>query len=106
MATVRIKYQKQGATFADGYAARADKNQFFPPGLAQSVDDNDALLLLEGVILAPVEYIWDQATFTLTRQVEVTSLVDYQSRQAYDKQSAKQHAEEAGWTFAGYGDVP
>lgn len=106
MATIRINYSKPGATFTDAYAARADKNQFFPPELQQQVNDSDAQLLLDGIITQEVEYFWDQTTFQYTRQLKVNSLQTYWNSMNYDKHETRTLAEQAGWTFDGVIVVP
>jgi len=101
MSIIRINYTKTGATFADGNAARADKNRLFPPELQQAVNDSDARLILNGTLTQEPEYFWDQSTYTYTRQLHVTSLSTYWATADYDKPAAAAAAEAAGWTFAG-----
>jgi hypothetical protein len=92
-------YTKVGATFADGAAAKANKNSFFPAELTQACEDCYATMLANGVLLAPVSYVWDQATYTLTVVKLVTSAADYNNAVTFDGPRTADLAEEAGWTF-------
>jgi hypothetical protein len=92
-------YTKNGATFADGEAAKANKNSLFSAELTQSCEDCYATMLANGVLLAPVSFVWDQATYTLTVVKLVTSVADYQAAQTFNGPQCVTLAEEAGWTY-------
>jgi len=91
-------YTKVGATFADGAAAKANKNSFFPAELTQACENCYATMLANGVLLAPVSYVWDQATYTLTVVKLVISAEGYNAAVTFDGNQCVTLAEEAGWT--------
>jgi len=92
-------YQKNGAVFADGAEAYADKNSLYTPELTAQVEECYANMLANGVLLAPITTTWDQATFTLTVVKLVSSLEDYNAAVTFDNQSVKNLSAQAGWTL-------
>ena len=92
-------YTKNGATFADGAAAHADKTSLYVPGLIQAVADCYATMFADGVLLQPVSYVWDQGTFTLTVVKLVTSRDAYRAAVTFDAQQCITDSAAAGWTF-------
>ncbi|CAB4137971.1 hypothetical protein UFOVP328_164 [uncultured Caudovirales phage] len=92
-------YQKNGAVFADGAAAYADKNSLYTPELTTQVEECYATMLANGVLLAPVGHIWDQEAFTLTVQKTASSLEDYNAAVTFDNALVKSLSSQAGWTL-------
>jgi hypothetical protein len=92
-------YTKVGATFADGEAAKANKNSLFPAELTQACEECYATMLVNGVLLEPVSFVWNQATYTLTVVKVVSSIAAYQAAQTFNGPECISLAEEAGWTY-------
>lgn len=101
MATFTAKWSKPGAVFADGYAARADKTSLWTPEFLQSVNDNDAQQELQGTMTQPTQFLWDQATFTLSVVRIVTSVDTYLDNRTWDPVIAQNASQSAGWTWLG-----
>ena len=95
--TFSAKYTKNEATFASGVAAYADKNSLYSPELVQQVEDCYAQMITDGVLLAPVDPVWDQETFTLTINKLVTSVDDYEDAITFDVAACVAASNEAGW---------
>jgi hypothetical protein len=92
-------YTKNGVTFADGAAAKADKNSLYSAELTQAVTDCYATMLTDGILLEPVSYVWDQSTFTLTVTKLVTSAEAYQAAVTFDSSACIADSAAAGWAF-------
>jgi hypothetical protein len=99
------RYTKVGATFASGAEAYADKNSLVTAEGTGLVEATYARMLAEGVLLEPVSYSWDQATYTLTVRKIVTSDQAYNDTLGFDSALMIQRGEEAGWTLVP-GPVP
>lgn len=100
--TLTPKYTKDGATFASGAEALADKNSLFSPELTQSVNDCYAQMIVDGVLLQPITPEWDQATFTLSVVKVVSSVAAYKAAVTFNEAECVADAEAAGWTLVGY----
>lgn len=98
---IKVVYVKDGATFANGDAAKDDKNSLYSPELQQSVTDSMNALLAAGILIEPYVYTWDQETFSLTVNKLVTAAADYYDNITYDQDAVLAAAEEAGWTWSG-----
>ena len=92
-------YSKVGATFATGEEAYQDKNSLYPPELTARVNACYAQMLADGVLLQPISYTWDQATFTLTINKIVTSNEAYGAALTFDTASCVTFSQGAGWTL-------
>ena len=97
--TLSPKYTKNGATFASGAEAYADKNSLYGPTLTQQVDDCYAQMMTDGILLAPVDPVWDQATFTLSVNKLVTSAAAYRSAVTFSEPECITKSADAGWTL-------
>jgi len=101
MATLTAKWSKPEAVFANGYDARADKAQLWTAEFTQSVDDNDAELLVQGILSQPTEFLWDQATHVLRVVRYAPSIETYLDNRTWDPVTAQTLSEQAGWTWLG-----
>lgn len=97
--TLSPTYIKNGATFASGAEALADKNSLYSPTLTQQVNDCYAQMTVDGILLAPIDPVWDQATFTLSVNKLVSSAADYRNAVTFNEAECVAKAEEAGWTL-------
>ena len=91
-------YTKNGAVFADGPAAYADKCSFYSAELTQAVEECYATMLADGVLLEPIGYEWDQSTYTLLVVRLVTSPEAYRAAITFDPWQCIADSEAAGWT--------
>lgn len=98
---VKEQYEKQGATFADGAAAWADKNSMYSPELTASAEESNNAALAAGILTEPIHAEWDQATFTLEICKHVTSLDAYLEARTFDPVAIQAAAAAAGWTYLG-----
>jgi hypothetical protein len=94
-------YSKDGAEFQTGQEAFNNKNSMYPPLLSQQATDFTQLMLAQGILLQPVEFIWDRLIFTLTVERLVTNGAEYEllrdanvSTEQFDYYSSL-----AGWTL-------
>ena len=94
-------YQKNGATFANGDDAYADKNSLFGPELTDTVTSCYDALLTSGILLSPITKSWDQETFTLTVTKLVTSLEAYDAGVTWNNDDLVIACEAAGWSYIG-----
>ena len=92
-------YSKNGAIFANGAEAYAEKNSLYSPELQTSVDNCYAQMLADGILLEPVNPTWDQATFTLTNVKLVSSTSAYTNAITFNPFETVAKAEAAGWTL-------
>jgi len=92
-------YLKNGATFATGDDAYANKNSLYSPELQTSVDNCYAQMLADGILLEPVNPTWNQATFTLTIVKIVSSVQAYNNAITFNVLETVTDAEAAGWTL-------
>jgi hypothetical protein len=92
-------YVKLGASFANGVAAYADKNRLYPPELTQQVNNCYSEMLLEGILLQPVTYVWDQEDSTLTVVKIVENSLLYGEAVTFDSAEVSNYSKQAGWTF-------
>lgn len=92
-------YTKAGATFADGNAAYADKNQFYPPELTQQVESCYNQMIEDGILMEPVSHVWDQENSQLIVVKLVTSKEAYQAAVTFSNEDVVSYSEQAGWTF-------
>lgn len=98
---LKAQYQKEGATFANGDAAKADKNSLYTALETQQVQDTETNALASGFLLEPYVYVWDQETFVLSVNKLVTSRAEYNTEIVYDREQIIASAAAAGWTFLG-----
>ena len=96
-----VSYTKDGATFASGADAWADKNSLYTPELKASVDACYTQMLADGVLLAPVYATWDQPSYTLTINKEVSSVAAYKAAVTFNEAECISDATAAGWTYTG-----
>jgi len=94
-----VVYTKDGATFASGAEAYADKNSLYSPELQSAVSDCYAQMLTDGILLEPVSQNWDQATYTLTVIKVVTSVEAYKAAITFNIAETVVDAAAAGWTY-------
>lgn len=92
-------YTKVGATFATAADALADKNSLYGTELTQSVQDCYAQMTTNGILLAPITPLWDQATFTLTVVKLVSSVEAYLAAATFDGPAVIAAAGTAGWAY-------
>jgi hypothetical protein len=97
--TQNATYTKNGATFSNANEEYADKNSLYGPELSQQVDDCYAQMVTDGVLLEPVGYEWDQATYTLTVLKVISSPAAYTQALTFDTNTCLAASQSAGWTF-------
>jgi hypothetical protein len=95
---ITATYIKNGATFASGTEAYADKNSQYSPEIAQQIADCYAQMLEDEVLLEPIMYTWNQDTFTLTIVKHVSSLRAYNNALTFEPATAVQSVA-SGWIF-------
>lgn len=97
--TLSPTYLKNGATFASGAEAMADKNSLYGPTLTQQVNDCYAQMMTDGILLEPINPVWNQSTFTLTVNKVVTSATAYKNAVTFSESECIAKSAEAGWTL-------
>jgi hypothetical protein len=101
---LKVQYEKNNTTFADGNQAYADKNSLFPTELTDAIVNSSNSALAAGVLLEPFYYEWDQTTFTLTVNKHVTSPSEFDEIRVgygYNGIEAADFTALAGWTYLG-----
>lgn len=94
-------YTKNGAEFQTGQEAFDNKLSTYPPALIQQAADFTQAMLAQGLLLQPVEYIWDRLTFTLTVERLVTNGAEYELLRDADVNTEQfdYFSSMAGWTL-------
>ena len=92
-------YTKNGATFASGDEAYANKNSLYSPELQASVNACYAQMLADGILLEPISKIWNQDTFQLTIVKVVSLIKNYNAAINFDVIATIEAAQQTGWTL-------
>lgn len=94
-------YTKDGAEFQTGQEAFDNKLSLYPPTLIQQAGDFTQAMLAQGILLQPVEYIWDRLIFTLTVERLVTNGTEYESLRdaSVNVEQFDYYSSLAGWTL-------
>ena len=73
----------------------------YPPTLIQQAGDFTQAMLAQGILLQPVEYIWDRLIFTLTVERLVTNGTEYESLRdaSVNVEQFDYYSSLAGWTL-------
>lgn len=91
-------FQKDGAVFANADEAFNDKNRLFSAELRQATRESTQAMMDQGILLKPIEYIWNQGNFTLTVIRTVSSHEEFLNLRAFDLKAAMDASRAAGWT--------
>ena len=96
-------YSKNGAEFQTGREAFDNKLSTYPPLLVQQSNEFTQSMLGQGILLQPVEFIWDPVAFTLTVERLVTDYVEFELLQDAKVSTAQfdYYSSLAGWTLVG-----
>jgi hypothetical protein len=92
-------YQKNGAVFSNALEAFFDKNSLFSDELKQAIVDTNAELNEKAMFIKPIEYHWDQETFTLTIVRELVSIDEFRKTLKFRSQEVDDFSAQAGWTL-------
>ena len=95
---ITVNWSKEDSTFASGAAAHADKNSLFSAELTASVNDCYSSMLTNGILLEPLSYAWDQASYTLSIYKIVSSIAAYEAAVTFHVADTNAAAHAAGWS--------
>ena len=95
---ITVTWIKDNSTFVSGAAAYADKNSLFSAELAASMNDCYSSMLTDGILLEPLSYAWDQASYTLTIDKIVSSIAAYEAAVTFHVADTNAAARAAGWS--------
>lgn len=96
---VTIKWIKEGATFANGEAAYANKNALYPAELTNAISACWANMLANGILLEPITRTWDQDECALVIRRVVSSQEAFEQAITFDSAESTRLSQDAGWTL-------
>lgn len=89
------------ANFASGEEAYQDKNRLFPPEVTAAVDAWHTAMINGGIMLQPLDLVWNQEDQTLNVVRIISNIDDYLASQTHDVEIIKQLCTDAGWLDLG-----
>jgi len=92
-----VIYQKSGGSFSSGLEAYQNKNSLYSAELNAAVDQCQAQMLADNVLLEPPVFSWDQATEQLTIQRVISDREEFISARTFNVALVESAAAEAGW---------
>lgn len=102
---MKVQYQKPEVIFTNGDQAIASMREAIPTEMQNVSKASNTQLLGQGILLSPIYFDWDQATFTLTVNKLVSSEKEYHRGRAADpllnNAAIAESIIAAGWTHTG-----
>lgn len=93
-----IVHQKPNAVFASAEDARNDLQSQYPQAFKDIINAWHTQLLADGIMLAPIEYVWDQAANTISVIRTISDMAEYNQSRPFTREQTEQHQSAAGWT--------
>lgn len=106
MAKISSRWIKPGAIFASAEDARTNLKSQMPAEHYQLTRNNDDELLSRGILLRPVEFVWNQEDHSLTLIRHCTSIETYYENRSWDASLNHYYNQLAGWIFDGIQELP
>lgn len=97
--TQTVVYQKPGATFSSGEEAHQDKNSLYDPAFTESIEQCHAQMLVDGILLEPTSYTWDQETQQLTVRRVIRNNAEFTAARTYDIGAIVNNSTASGWNL-------
>lgn len=95
---LKQRFEKVGAIFEDAQQAINNRNSLIPAETQQNINDCHDDLLVQGILLVPVFFEWDQDTFIVCACKLVSSVDAYMEARTFDPAPVVAEIEAAGWT--------
>lgn len=83
--------------FGSAEDAYQDKNRLYTPEITAAIAAWHAAMINNGIMLQPIDLVWNQADQTLSVIRTISNIDDYQASQTHDLAAVKQLSTDAGW---------